>query len=119
EVGVREAAVLFGAPPRAEVHLVNRHRLAERLRFVALLDPIALARAPLVLALEHHRGGFGRELGLLGVGVGLEPELAVGPDDLVLVTDTRLSAGDEQLPDPARAERPHRMLAPIPVVEIA
>ena len=42
-----------------------------------------------------------------------------GREDLVLVVRARADAGQEQLPDAGRAERAHRVDAPVPVVEVA
>ena len=53
------------------------------------------------------------------VRVGLEQDLVVLGEDLVLVVRARSDAGEEQLPDPGRAERAHRVQAAVPGVEVA
>ena len=53
------------------------------------------------------------------VRVDLEQEPAVLGADLVLVVRARLELGDEQLPDPRRAERAHRVQPAVPAVEVA
>ena len=54
-----------------------------------------------------------------GERVALQAQAAVLRPDLELVLRSLLDAGDEQLPDPGRAERAHRMQAPVPGVEVA
>ena len=97
--------------------LVDAHRLLERRALVPLLEPVRVA--PDVLGLVHDRGGLRRHLDLERVGVGLLDALAVGRGDLELVVNAGADLGDEQLPDPARAERAHRVQAAVPVVEVA
>ena len=72
-----------------------------------------------MVRLRDDRCRLRRELGLLRVRVGLQRQLAVGGEDLVLVARARLDAGQEQLPDPGRAQRAHRVQAPVPGVEVA
>ena len=87
------------APPRAGVHLVDRDRHPPR---VGLGPERAMRRvAPGVVELgRDHRGGGGAELGGAGEGVGLERQpRAVRADDLELVGQAGLHAGDEDLPD--------------------
>ena len=97
--------------------LVDRHRLVERRALAALLEPLRVA--PLVLGLVDDRRGLRRQLGLERVRVGLLEAVAVRPGDLVLVVRALADLGHEQLPDPARAERAHRVQAAVPAVEVA
>ena len=64
-------------------------------------------------------GGLGRHLGLERDRVGLQADLAVRREDLVLVVRAGADAGQEQLPHARGADRAHRVDAPVPVVEVA
>ena len=66
-----------------------------------------------------HRRGLGRELGLVGVGIGLEQDVVILGEDLVLVPGAGTDLGQEQLPDPARSHRAHRVQPAVPRVEVA
>ncbi len=119
ELDVREAEVghvlgeLVGqlpvgqaGPPRPEVHLVHAHRLLVRPGLGAPLHPVGVL--PVVARLVHHGRGRRRHLGVHGERVGLLPPGAVAAQDPVLVPLAGAGPGDEDLPDPARAQRPHR-----------
>ena len=103
--------------PRAQVHLVHAHRLAQRVMPGACGHPLLVS--PLVPGLAHHGRGGGRPLGQRGHGVGLVAPAAVRPADVVLVPRARHHPGHEQLPDAGAAQRAHRVRAPVPVVEVA
>ncbi len=75
--------------------------------------------APLVRALEHHRGGARRRLGGRGQRVGLQAQRAVGAADLELVVPVGADAGHEELPDPRRPQRAHRVHPSVPAVPVA
>ena len=97
--------------------LVDGERRVER---VALLPgPEPLGVAPLVLGGEHDAGRAGRLLGGEGERVGLEPQISVGVDDLVLVLVAGLHGGEEQLPQARGAEAAHGVEPPVPGVEVA
>ena len=113
----RELAVGQAGPPRAEVHLVDRHRAGQRLPDGALGQPVVVL--PLVRGLVHDRAGGGRQLGVGRHRVGLVPPHPVGPADRVLVGAAGGDPGHEQLPDPGPAERAHRVRPPVPEVEVA
>ena len=116
----QRAVVLQGVqPPRAEVDLVDRDRLAQRLALAARGQEAGVLRAPLVAGLEDDRRRLRRHLGLLRVGVGLEQDLAVLGEDLVLVALAGPDVGQEQLPDAAGAHRAHRVQPAVPGVEVA
>ena len=100
--------------------LVDRHRPAQRVPLVALLDPGLVG--PAVLAGERPAGGARRHLGPLRVGVGLGPRAPVRADELELVVLPGPDLGDEDLPDagPCRpAQGAHRVQPPVPGVEVA
>ena len=99
------------------MHLVDRDGLGER-------DRVRTPFVPLLVA-GSSRGEFGdhggrlrRHLRLLSVRVGLGAQLAGVREDLELVAAALTHVGDEELPDAARAERPHRMGVAVPEVEI-
>ena len=72
-----------------------------------------------VLDIPDDRGGFGRDLALEGVGIGLE--LLIGGEaraHVVLVGGAIAQFGDEDLPDAAIAPA-HGMAAGVPLVELA
>ena len=75
-------------PPRAEVHLVDAHRLLVRLppRPAA---PASRASLHSYVELVHHRGGGRRHLRVRGQRVGLVPPQPVGAEDAVLVAVRR------------------------------
>ena len=61
----------------------------------------------------------GRHLGAERERIGLQPQRAVRAADLELVARARREVRDEELPDPGRAERAHRVEPPVPAVEVA
>ncbi len=101
--------------PRSEVHLVDRHRLANRLSSGALGHPVAVS--PGVRRLVDHRGRRRRDLGVERHRVGLLAPLAVGAEDRELVARAGPDPGQEQLPHAGLAQLAHRVLATVPVVE--
>ena len=117
EVGQRAVALHRVQPPRAEVDLVDRDRALERLGLGPVREPLLVG--PVVRRLVHDRGGLGRHLGGEGDRIGLQADLAVRREDLVLVVRAGLDAGQEELPDPGRPERAHRVHAAVPEVEVA
>jgi hypothetical protein len=82
-VGQRPAAVLGATQPGPEMHLVGRHRGVEPVGRVPPLEPGVVG--PLVR----------------GDGIGLEGEVALAGEDLVLVAGPRPDAGtnSSQIPD--------------------
>ena len=81
------------------------------------LEPLVVA--PDVLGVVHHRGVGGRHLGVERERIGLQPQPSFLRPELELVLRPFVHAGDEQLPDPRRAERAHRVQAAVPGVEVA
>jgi hypothetical protein len=113
----RTVSVQRVAAPRAEVDLVDRQRAAERIRGGAAFEPFLVA--PDVFRVPDHRRVRGRHFGVEGKRVALETHAAVLRSDLELVFRAFIDAGNEQFPDPGRAEGAHRMQAAIPGVEVA
>ena len=118
EIGERAVVLERVQPPRAEVDLVDRNRIAQRVVLMPARQPGGVLVAPAVMRLEHDRRRLRRHLGLLGVRVGPQRQLTVGGQQLVLVAGARLHAGQEQLPDAVLAERAHRVQPPVPGVEV-
>ena len=104
ELAVGERAVVLErvAPPRAEVHLVDRHRLAVGLSRAAAREPLVVA--PAVLGHVDDRRGLRRHLRRERERVRLQLDRAVRLDDLELVALPRLGALDDGLPDAGVAE---------------
>ena len=117
EVVQRAVALERVEPPGAEVDLVDRDRPLQRVALAAAAQPLLVL--PHVPGLVDHRGGLGRDLCLEGHRVRLQPQLAVRGDELELVAVAGADAGQEQLPDAGRAERPHRVDAAVPEVPVA
>ena len=122
ELVVREEArlPLAGLPlPRSEVHLVDGHRA---------LEP-AVGRRPFRHPCAVLPGvprevvddgcGARRDSAVEGERVGLLEDVAALRTNLELVAFARLQIGDEDSPDAARQEIPHRVDAPVPAVEVA
>ena len=108
------------APPRAQVHLVHRHRPVQGVPALALVHPLRVA--PRVGVEVGDRGSGARLVGLEGERhrVGLEREQpAVPSDDLVLVARAESHPGDEQLPEPVARVQAHRLTSPVPAVPVA
>jgi hypothetical protein len=116
-IGQRPVAVLRHALPRAEMTFVDGERLVQRIALLSRRDPLRVV--PLVLRLEHHAGGAGRHLGGEGERIHLQPELAVGVDDLVLVPLAGSHPRQEDLPQTRDAEAAHGIEPPVPRVEVA
>ncbi len=114
EVAVGQPLVVALAPPRAQMHLVDRHRRTQRVdaagRRLRMRQPCLVeydgSRARAHFGGERHRIRFQRQL------------LALRPDDVELVVIAGGGTRHEQLPI-AGAAHPHRVPARIPVVEIA
>ena len=118
---VGQGAVAFlGHPlPRAQMHLVDRHRRIAGLPVAALLQPGRVAPA-VAGDVAHHRGGLGRVLGAEADRVGLQRQhRAAGAQQLELVAVAFGQAGNEDLPHPGGAAAAHRVTAAVPLVEVA
>ena len=99
------------------MHLVDRDRARVVVLCASFLDPALVL--PLVLRAVDDRRRLRRHLGRLRDRVGAELHVAGLRAQLVLVARAFLDTGDEELPDARRAERAHRVDAPVPVVEVA
>ncbi len=97
--------------------LVGRHRRPIRIPSRALAHPVVIGPR-IDRWVPDARRGLRSDLHAEGEWIGLEPELAVGADDLELVQLARADAGHEQLPDARCAHRAHRHEPAIPAVEV-
>ena len=117
-VGEGAVALLDHATPRAEVHLVDRHRLLVRGSLGPALEPLAVV--PAVVQGPDDRSRARRHLGVKGERIGL---LGAGPVvagvDVVLVEVSRPYPGDEPLPDTRGSARTQRVALAVPAVEVA
>jgi hypothetical protein len=113
------AVVLLGhAAPRAEVHLVGRHRRARVLPDGARLHPGAVP--PSVLEVPHDRTRPRRHLLPHREGVGLVDAVAGQPaQEVVLVDRPAPDARDERLPEAGVLDPGERMAVLAPAVEVA
>ena len=114
---VGQLAVGEPLPPGAGVHLVDAHRPLVPAAVGPLGQPGVVG--PLVGRLGDDGGVQRRHLGGEGQRVGLLPPRAVGAEHVVAVPAADLHARDEDLPDAGGAQRPHRVGAGLPVVEVA
>src|SRR5664280_2104773 len=116
-VGERSIGLFGDATPRAEVHLVDRHRLLPRIDAGATLHPLVVL--PVVTRLPHPRRGGRRHLEEAAQGIGLvEVVTAQARVQAVLVARRLLDARDEALPDAGTLARRQCVVRSIPVVEI-
>jgi len=119
QFAVGEKGVPVLAPPRAEMHLVDRHRALEGAPRRARAHPRLVA--PLVpVQVGHDRRRAGAQLRVESVRIGLLDVVAVRPRaQVVFVRLAHAHAGDEQLPDAAVRVIAHGMHARVPAVEAA
>ena len=115
---VRGVAIRQPRPPRAEVHLVDRHRLRDRLRarhaVPSRRHPTRCTTSPTTT--DAVAGGTSANR---AIGSALSTQSPWRGQQLELVGRAHPEAGDEQLPDAAAAHRAHRVPWPVPAVEVA
>ncbi len=100
------------------MHLVDRQRaieLAGRRRPAREPVPVAPGVPPRI---ADDRGVVRRGLEIRPEGVDLEPEVALAVAQFELVELALAQARHEQFPDPGSADRAHRMVAAVPLVEV-
>ena len=114
QLAIAEPFVIFLAPPRTEMDLVDRHRRAERVDIGGRgtrMRQLGLVEYDRRGARAHFRGERHR--------IGLQRQmLALRADDIELIVVARPGAGHKQLPI-ADAAHAHRMSPRIPEIEIA
>ena len=103
--------------PRAGMHLVDRHRPAQRLGGATGVEPVRVA--PVVGGREDDRRGLRRHLGGSRERIGLQAENPVGADDLELVPRSLGCGGHDSMPDSRRALRLERVGVAVPAVPVA
>ena len=117
-VGERTIVIFGNAHPRAQMHLINRMRRAQRVAAGAVLHPVVVA--PLIVEVPDDRGGAGRFLVQQAERVGFVDAVSVTLRfDVELVERAAGYAGDEALPDARRAAGAETMRSWIPAVEAA
>ncbi len=119
DLAVAQEAAGRAAAPRAEMNLVDRHRLAQPVPLRSLAHPFAVRPRERAL-LRRDRRRRRPVLEQRTERVGLEEQLArLAAEDLVLVELAGAQLRNEQLPDAGVAAHAHRMVAAVPVVERA
>ena len=120
ELEVVERAVVLErvAPPRAEMHLVDRHRLAQRVALRAPLEPL---RRPTTRASSGARStrspAAPRRANATGSALMRSRPSCVRISNLYFAPSATPGTKSSQMP--GRAERAHRMQAAVPRVEVA
>ena len=115
---VAQRAVVDVAHPRAEMDLVDRHRVPPQVPPGSGGHPTLVA--PLVGQVAHHRRRCRRHFVVEGERVCLvHPVAAVARCDVVLVRVTLANPGHEPRPDPGVALHGERVVARFPFVELA
>ena len=116
---VGEKPSAFAAPPRPEMDLVDRHRLAPRFALAALGHVFAVGPGEIV-AVGDDGGGRRPKLGLEAERIGLErQQRPVRADKLELVDRADGQFGDEDLPQAAVEPLAHLAAPSVPLVEVA
>ena len=106
-----------GMDPAAQMHLVDRDRLLQRVAAVPLRHPRGVG--PAVAVQTSDNGAVVRShLVLEAIGVSLLVAVTLLGVDFIFVVSTGAKARHEQLPDAARALL-HGQVATIPVVAVA
>ena len=118
-VGERPVALERVQPPRAEVHLVDRDRARERAS-AARRRSSQSASCHSYAESDDDGGVLRREL-RRGTRAGRPSAAACRPRSRSsnLYRAPGATSGEEELPDPGRAERAHRVQAAVPAVEVA
>ena len=102
--------------PRAEVHFIHQHRLAQWIRVSALRQPCAVF--PVVRAARlYDRCMPGALLHFERIRIGFHTQRPAGRPDLELVHRLCADARHEQFEYTARAEATHLVGAPVPAIE--
>jgi hypothetical protein len=100
------------------VDFIDAHRRAQCVALAALLEPGVVVPLEMFAVPDDGRL-LGRDLEEKSERVGVQLDVAVRVADLKFVMRTLSHAGNENFPHAGRAEQPHRMKPPVPVVEIA
>src|SRR4030095_4873455 len=118
EIADKAISPLHHSPPGAEMDLVNADRAPMPLLLRALRHPLLIA--PLVaLEVVNHRRSLRTVLTEKPKRIALEQECAGHRPNLKFVMRALLHARDENFPDTASDQFPHRVDAAIPKIEVA
>ena len=119
EFVVSEEAIVGAAPPRTEMDLEDRHRLASRFALPPAFEIVGVA--PLEMrGVGDDRGGRGPHFGRVAERIGLERQQdAVRAENLVFVDRAGAEAGNEHFPQAAVDALAHLRPPSIPAVEVA
>ena len=117
-VAERAAGFLRNAPPRAHVHLIDRHGRLQAVALVALLQPERVV--PFVLEVPHDGRGARRYFPVKCERVRLVDAVGhVARGDVILVVRALPDIFDVALPHTRVADRLQRMRTLVPAVKIA
>lgn len=117
DVPVGEHLVVAGAPPGAQMYLIDVHGLLVDRVVLPVIQPTPVA--PLITGqIVQLGGGAGAGLGMEGIGVGLGQDLARAGVHSVFIVVILLQAGEEELPH-AALQGGHGVGPVIPAVEVA
>ena len=106
------------APPRTQMHLVDRHWRAARVLTGAMVHPVFIAPKEMA-GIGDDRGGGGAQLRAKTKRIGLQrQQLAILRDDLVFVDRPFPGTGRKNFPDAGIDALAHLVAAAIPLVEI-
>ena len=115
EIGEETIFLLKAALPRAEMHLIDRHRTVVGVGLSAFLHP-RLVFPEVTVEIVGDTGSLGAVLGEEGAGIAFDEKIALGSNDLKFVVLACRDARNEDLPDAVVV--PHRMNAAVPDVEV-
>ena len=115
---VRQQTVVLAAPPRSQMHLINRPRCGERITLGAIVHPIAVL--PLIVEPPAARGGARRHFPIECKRIALVHTVVVeAGHHAIFVARAWGDVRDESLPQSAAiAARGQRMSILVPAVEI-
>jgi len=120
QLAVRQRAVALGdnAPPRSDVHFVDRHRFVQALAIPPLGHPRLIV--PLIIQVPNDRGELGRDLVEDGVGVGLVDRVTIeARTDVILVERALADVRNEAFPDARGTLGLQTVTSFLPAVELA
>mmetsp|Transcript_28476 Transcript_28476/g.53356 ORF Transcript_28476/g.53356 Transcript_28476/m.53356 type:complete len:602 (+) Transcript_28476:712-2517(+) len=119
QVRQRAVAVLWHAPPRPQMDLINRDRLVDPVQRLALGHPTFVGPF-MAIQLAHDRGRFGRMFSPKAKRVRLlRQQMTVLVQQLVLIGLALAQTRHKDFPNTGLTALAHRIAPPVPRVEIA